>query len=127
MANNRNKSVDGHCSYLLDHTSTLQGKANLPNSFISWGAAEKIVVVASREYCRFSAGGAVLGLRLGREWLKDVAVPIRSRKETRAGNEPPGLEADSRVFEMWVTDKAVRKSVTEAALRRTNAVCYEVL
>jgi hypothetical protein len=41
------------------------------------GAAEKIVVVGSRECRSFSAGGAVLGLRLGREWLKDVAVPIR--------------------------------------------------
>jgi hypothetical protein len=41
--------------------------------------------------------------------------------------EPQVFEVDSRVFEMWVTDKAVRRSVTEVALRRTNAVCYDVL
>src|ERR1700722_19732900 len=74
----------------------------------------------SREYCRFSAGGGSPCLRLGREWLKDVAVPTRSRKGELAQVRAAGLEADSRVFEMWVTDKAVRKSVTEAALRRTN-------
>ena len=83
--------------------------------------------MGSRECRSFSAGGAVLGLRLGREWLKDVAVPTRSRKGELAQVRAAGLEADSRVFEMWVTDKAVRRSVTEVALRRTNAVCYDVL
>jgi hypothetical protein len=82
--------------------------------------------VGSREYRRFFAGRGSPWSALGSRAAERCGSADTIEEEVGAGTSC-GLEVGQSSLRMWVTDKAVRKSATEAALRRTNAVCYEVL